>query len=194
MNKNRLESFSDGVISIIITIMVLEIKMPDTADWQGLKSIYPFVFSYLLSFAFVGIYWLNHHHLLQMRKRVTPMMIWANLNFLFWLSLVPFTTRWMDNSNFAQVPVASYAVILLLCGASYNLLSIAIYKSLPDKPQLKKILHIGWKEILSLVLYSIAIPTAFYNTKISILFFVITAVAWIIPSKKIAAEIEKLEH
>ena len=123
MNKNRLEAFSDGVIAIIITIMVLEIKTPESANIEGFLILLPTIFGYFLSFMFVGIYWNNHHHLLHSASKVSPLIMWTNLNLLFWLSLVPFATKWMDESHFDKFTVIVYAILLLLCGLAYSFLS-----------------------------------------------------------------------
>ena len=124
MGKTRLEAFSDGVLAIIITIMVLELKVPHSAEWKDLVELYPVFFSYIISFIYVGIYWGNHHHLLHTIKHVSSGIIWANLNLLFWLSLIPFATSWMGENNFGQNPVIVYAILLLLCGISYTILQI----------------------------------------------------------------------
>lgn len=189
MNKNRLEAFSDGVIAIIITIMVLEIHTPDQADWNGFLHLIPTLFGYFLSFVFVGIYWNNHHHLLHTVKRVTPGIMWANLNLLFWLSLVPFSTKWMDETHFGQFTVIIYAALLLLCGLSFNFLTRAIHNSLDQDDKLKNILKFDFKSFLSILFYSLSIPAAFYNTNISLLFFLVVAIIWMIPSKKIENEL-----
>lgn len=139
MQKNRLEAFSDGVIAIIITIMVLEIKTPEFPNWEGFVKLFPTLFGYLLSFIFVGIYWNNHHHLLHTAKRVTSNMMWANLNLLFWLSLVPFATKWMGQTNFDKFPVIIYAMLALFSGIAYNILSQTIYRSLSEGDKLKKV-------------------------------------------------------
>src|SRR5438445_591944 len=129
MNKTRLETFSDGVIAIIITIMVLELRVPHGTDWNALKEMFPVFISYVLSFVFIGIYWGNHHHLLHTVKKVTAGMIWANLNLLFWLSLIPFTTAWMGENYFVPFTVSIYAVLLLLCGVAFTILQKRIEKT-----------------------------------------------------------------
>jgi uncharacterized membrane protein len=189
MNKNRLEAFSDGVIAILITIMVLEIKTPDQANWEGLLLLFPTLFGYLLSFIFIGIYWNNHHHLLHTVKKVTPTIMWTNLNLLFWLSLVPFATKWMDETHFDKFTVSSYAVLLLLCGVSFSFLSRSIYKSLDADDRLKKVVRSNSKELLSIIIYGTSIPVSFWSTNASLLLFAIVAIMWIVPSKKIEDEI-----
>jgi len=195
MNKNRLEAFSDGVIAIIITIMVLEIKTPDHADLDGLLSIAPTLFGYFLSFAFVGIYWNNHHHLVHTAKRVTPGMMWANLNLLFWLSLIPFSTKWMNESHYDKFTVVIYAILLQLCGVSYYFLNKAIYNSLEENDGIKRVIAADFKTTASIILYALAIPAAFFNVKVSLLLFLVVAFIWMIPSKAIEKELsEKKEQ
>lgn len=193
MNKNRLEAFSDGVIAIIITIMVLEIKTPESANIEGLLILLPTIFGYFLSFMFVGIYWNNHHHLLHSASKVSPLIMWANLNLLFWLSLVPFATKWMDESHFDKFTVIVYAILLLLCGLAYSFLSQAIYKSLDSNDRMKKVVKSKIKELFSILLYSISIPISFWNTKVSLAIFTIVAIVWIIPSKAIEKELTRIK-
>ncbi|MFN8281898.1 MAG: TMEM175 family protein [Chitinophagales bacterium] len=185
MNKNRLEAFSDGVLAIIITIMVLEIKPPHTADWNGFLDLLPSLFGYLLSFLMVGIYWNNHHHLLHTAKKVSAGIMWSNLNLLFWLSLVPFATKWMDETRFAAFTVSLYAVLLLLCGFSYSILNYNIYKCIDEDDQLKQVIKLDWKQAFSIVAYSSAIPVAYWNASVSLALFAVVAAIWLIPSKKI---------
>lgn len=186
MGKGRLEAFSDGVIAIIITIMVLELRVPEGADWHTLKTITPVFLSYILSFVFIGIYWNNHHHLLQVVKHISGGIMWANLNLLFWLSLVPFATGWMGENHFSKFPVAIYAVLLNLCGVAFTILQIMIEKCHKNDVRLIAIMHRQkGKGIASLVLYSAAIPLAFLNTVISGILFITVAIIWFIPDKKI---------
>ncbi len=189
MNKNRLEAFSDGVIAIIITIMVLEIHTPESADLVGLAHLMPTLFGYFLSFTFVGIYWNNHHHLLHTAKKVTPSIMWANLHLLFWLSLVPFSTKWMNETSFSTFTVVVYAALLLLCGVSFSFISRAIYNSLSTDDRLKNVIKFGGKDIISICSYVASIPLAFISTKISLSLFLFVALIWIIPSKKIEKEL-----
>lgn len=191
MNKNRLEAFSDGVIAIIITIMVLEIKTPESANIEGFLILLPTIFGYFLSFMFVGIYWNNHHHLLHSASKVSPLIMWTNLNLLFWLSLVPFATKWMDESHFDKFTVIVYAILLLLCGLAYSFLSQAIYKSLDSNDRMKKVVKSKIKELFSILLYSISI--SFWNTKVSLAIFTIVAIVWIIPSKAIEKELTRIK-
>lgn len=186
MGKSRLEAFSDGVIAIIITIMVLELKIPQGADLNALKSVSPVLMSYVLSFAFVGVYWNNHHHLLHVVKHISAGIMWANLNLLFWLSLIPFDTAWMGENHTQPFPVAFYALLLDVCGLSYTVLQKMIEACHKDVPHLKEIMkRQKQKGIVSLIIYTGAIPLAYVNTYISIVLFIVVAVLWFIPDKKI---------
>ena len=185
MNKARLEAFSDGVIAIIITIMVLELKVPHGEAWADVHKLWPVFVSYVLSFVFIGIYWVNHHHLVHMVKRVTPRVMWANMHLLFWMSLVPFVTAWMGENHFAQNPVVLYGAVAFMSGVASDLLVKAIRHAnhedhlLGDKPTL---FHKG---NYSLVLYAMSIASAFWHTGISFAIFVFVAVMWFIPDKRI---------
>lgn len=186
MGKGRLEAFSDGVIAIIITIMVLELKIPEGTDWNALKSVSPVFISYMLSFIFIGIYWNNHHHLLHLVKHISAGIMWANLNLLFWLSLVPFATAWMGEHHTQPFPVALYAVLLDMCGLAYTILQIFIERChCSDKSLIEIMQRQRGKGIASLFLYTAAILLAYVNTAISGIIFVIVAVIWFIPDKKI---------
>ena len=192
MTKTRLEAFSDGVIAIIITIMVLSVKVPDTANWGSFSKIIPTLLGYVLSFIFIGIYWNNHHHLLHTANKVTASMMWANHNLLFWLSLVPFATEWMSKTDFQTFAVVTYSSLLLICGASYSILSHTILISLPKNSPLQRVLQkFGFKELTSIVSYSLAIVAAFWHTYISIGLFILVATVWLIPSKEIEEKIEE---
>src|SRR5215207_10998562 len=158
MTKTRLEAFSDGVLAIIITIMVLELKIPHGTDWTAIKPLIPVALSYVLSFIIIGIYWGNHHHLLHTVTHVNSKMIWANLHLLFWLSLIPFTTAWMGENNFNQTPVAAYALLLALCGMAYFILLRVIEQSHPHLAALQEPLRKqSRKGKFSLVIYLLAI-------------------------------------
>lgn len=186
MNKNRLEAFSDGVLAIIITIMVLEFKVPHGSDWKDLKELIPVFISYGLSFSYIGIYWGNHHHLLHSVKEVTSTMILANLNLLFWLSLVPFATGWMGENHFETNTVAMYGVILLLCGAAYYILQKVIEKNAKDNEALKKAFKTSYKKgNISLVMYISSIPLAYVHPYISYGIFIVSSIMWLIPDKNI---------
>jgi len=186
MEKNRLEAFSDGVIAIIITIMVLEMKVPHGSDWLILKPLIPVFISYFLSFLFIGIYWGNHHHLLQTVKRSNSRIMLANLNLLFWLSLIPFATGWMGENHFDPNTVALYAVLLLLNGVAFYILQKTIERSLTDETNFHNAMKkLSFKAIVSLIGYSISIPLAYVNPYISGTIFFAIAVLWLIPDKNI---------
>lgn len=186
MGKSRLEAFSDGVIAIIITIMVLELKVPEGASWNALKATAPVFMSYVLSFILIGIYWNNHHHLLHVVKHISAGIMWSNLNLLFWLSLVPFATNWMGENHLEPLPVALYALLLDMCGLAYTILQKMIEACHKDQPHLKEIMDSQKRKgIISLVLYTAAIGLAYINTFISVGCFVIVAILWFIPDKKI---------
>lgn len=186
MEKTRLEAFSDGVLAIIITIMVLELKVPTSATWSVLFDLWPIASSYVLSFIFIGIYWGNHHHLLHTVKNVNASIIWGNLNLLFWLSLIPFATAWMGENHFSPNTVVAYAILLLLCGISYSILQRAIFNTQRPGDTLKAaFMKMERKGIFSVVAYTAAIPMAFVNTIISYLLFLTVSIVWIIPDKSI---------
>ncbi|HYV93389.1 MAG TPA: TMEM175 family protein [Chitinophagales bacterium] len=186
MSRNRIEAFSDGVFAIIITIMVLEFRVPHTSDWLALKDLLPVFFSYALSFMFVGIYWGNHHHLLHTATKVSSAIIWSNLNLLFWLSLIPFATGWMGENHFAQNPVIVYAVLLLMCGVAYSILRKAIEKHHNKESEISKALQkLRAKEYTSVISYSASIAFAFLDPHISGVIFLFVAILWIIPDKNI---------
>lgn len=187
MNKSRLEAFSDGVFAIIITIMVLELKVPEVSGPRELVRLLPMLGSYLLSFAYLGIYWGNHHHLLHSAKRVSSAIIWANMHLLFWLSLVPFSTAWMGRTHFERFTVAVYGGLLLVCGLAYTVLSKAIMRTHKEKTPLTDALAKGdIKGVISVVLYGSSIPIAIYvHPMISAALFVAVAIMWIIPSREI---------
>jgi uncharacterized membrane protein len=192
MNKNRLEAFSDGVIAIIITIMVLEIKTPHDTSWMALREQLPVFFSYLLSFVFIGIYWGNHHHLISALSHVNAAIIWSNMNLLFWLSLIPFATGWMGENRFAQNTVILYAILLLVCGLSFTILQICVERVTKSNPKLVLALsRVMQKSIFSVICYSISIVLAYYNTLFSAILFCIVAIRWLIPDKNIEKAITK---
>jgi uncharacterized membrane protein len=185
MGKNRLEAFSDGVIAIIITIMVLEMKVPHGENLGDLGPLVPVLLSYVLSFVYVGIYWNNHHHMLHACQRVTGPILWANLHLLFWLSLLPFATGWLGENHFAAVPAALYGVVLLMAGAAYFVLQQAIIASQGQESLLKKAVRGDRKGKLSLVLYVLAIALAFASHWISLGIYVLVALVWLVPDKRI---------
>jgi uncharacterized membrane protein len=185
MGKGRLEAFSDGVIAIIITIMVLELKVPHETTLAALGELLPVFLSYVLSFIFVGIYWNNHHHLMHAVKRVTGGMLWANLHLLFWLSLIPFTTGWMGENHFESTPVALYGVNLLLNAIAYTILVRVILKSHGQDSDIAHAIGSDTKGYVSLALYVVAIPLAFYFPIIAGLLFATVALIWLIPDRRI---------
>ncbi len=185
MGKGRFEAFSDGVIAIIITIMVLELKVPHEEGIDALKPLVPVFLSYVLSFVNIGIYWVNHHHLLHTVRRVTGPILWANLHLLFWLSLMPFATGWMGENHFSKVAVALYGVVLLMSGVSYKILQEAIIASQGAESILKKAVGGDWKGWIPLVLYTTAIPLAFWIPQLSIAFYVAVSVLWFVPDTRI---------
>jgi len=186
MTTTRLEAFSDGVIAIIITIMVLELKPPHHNNWVAIKPLVPLFVSYLLSFIIIGIYWGNHHHLLHTVKSVNSKMIWANLHLLFWLSLIPFATAWMGENNFNKIAVAVYAGLMNLCGTAYYILLRVISSSHPHNATLLGPLQKQSKKgMISLVAYTVAIPAAFIHPAISGVLFVLVAVLWWMPDRNI---------
>ncbi len=185
MGKGRLEAFSDGVIAIIITIMVLEIKVPHHGDLSALRPLVPVGLSYVLSFVNIGIYWNNHHHLLHVVRRVSGGILWANLHLLFWLSLIPFTTGWMGENHFEPVPTALYGVVLFLAAIAYYILQRAIIAADCDVSLLAIALGNDLKGKISPMLYLLAIPLAFLNPAISGALYVLVAVMWLIPDRRI---------
>ncbi|MEO6190327.1 MAG: TMEM175 family protein [Saprospiraceae bacterium] len=193
MNKNRIEAFSDGVMAIIITIMVLEIKTPESIESYAIQHLVSCIFSYFLSFAFIGIYWNNHHHLFHLAKGINATIMWSNLNLLFWLSLVPFATKWMSETDFIPVTVVSYAILLFICGLSYNILVFSIKKGHEYDQHLNVLTKFGVKEFLSLLFYGISIPAAFIDNRISMAMFFLVSIIWIVPSKKIEAVVPEKE-
>ncbi|MDZ4758033.1 MAG: TMEM175 family protein [Bacteroidota bacterium] len=192
MTKTRLEAFSDGVLAIIITIMVLEIKVPHDASVQALINLFPIFTSYVLSFFFVGIYWVNHHHLLHMINNVHSKILWANMGLLFSLSLIPFTTSWMGENHYASLPVAIYCSNLLLCGFAAYFLQIAItYKLPPDDEVFVIIKKTVIKTYFSVSLNIISIPCAFYYPLISLICIAVLCILWVIPDKGIEKVLEE---
>ncbi len=185
MSTQRLEAFSDGVIAIIITIMVLGLEPPRQAGLRGLLELMPAVLTYLLSFVYVGIYWNNHHHMLHLTRSVNGAILWANLHLLFWLSLVPFTTGWMDSSGFAPVPTAIYGAVLFMAAVAYVLLqSTIIHQQGADSP-LKKAVGKDWKGKTSAVLYILAIAASFVHPGITVTLYAAVAMMWLIPDRRI---------
>ena len=186
MDKGRLEAFTDGVIAIIITIMVLEIKVPGGSDLASLRSGIPILLAYALSYANVGIFWNNHHHMLQATERVDGWVLWSNLLLLFWLSLMPFTIRWMDDTHFAAAPTASYGAVLVLSALSYLLLEKTIVRVNGEDSKLARALGgTDLKGLITLAIYLIAIPLAYYRPLISIGLYIVNAFIWFVPDRRI---------
>jgi len=190
MNKTRLEAFSDAVIAIIMTIMVLELKTPHGGDLEALKPLLPVFLAYILSFIYLGIYWNNHHHMLQATRTVNGKVLWANLLLLFWLSLVPFATGWMGENHFEALPTAVYGIVLLMCAISYTLLQSKLTKHTEgENILLTEAVGSDLKGKASLVLYLIAIGLAFVQQNISHFIYVLVAVMWFIPDRRIERRI-----
>ena len=185
MAKGRLEAFSDGVMAIIITIMVLELHVPEGANWAALRELAPTFLSYVLSFIYLGIYWNNHHHLWQVAERVNGPILWANLHLLFWLSLVPFVTGWMGENPFAPLPVALYGLIFWMSGLAYYLLTRTLISLHGRDSLIATALGNMRKEIASLVAYMLAIVLAFVDTTFSLALYVFVALIWLIPDRRI---------
>ena len=185
MPKGRLEAFSDGVLAIIITIMVLELKVPHGRDLTALRPLLPVFLSYVLSFVYVGIYWNNHHHMLQVTKHVTGLILWANLHLLFWLSLFPFVTGWMGENHFAAVPTAIYGSVLLLAAIAYYLLQGAILRAEGPDSVLATAVGADFKGKVSPLCYAIAIPLAFVSSWIANGLYVAVALMWLVPDRRI---------
>lgn len=185
MHKGRLEAFSDGVIAIIITIMVLELKVPHGGTFEDILPLLPVFLSYVLSFIYVGIYWNNHHHLFQAVKKVNGKVLWMNLHLLFWLSLVPFVTAWAGENHFPSLPVALYGFVLLFAGIAYHILSSTLVRHHGQDSVLAKAIGKDFKGILSMIFYLIAMPIAFWNTSLAMAIYVFVAIVWLIPDTRI---------
>jgi len=193
MTKGRLEAFSDGVIAILITIMVLELKVPQGTDWQALRPLLPVVLAYTLSFVFLGIYWNNHHHMFHMTDRVSGAVLWANLHLLFWLSLIPFGTAWMGENHLAPLPTAVYGVLLALCGIAYLILQTTIVALQGPGSRLAAAVGRDRKGKLSAVLYLAAIPLAFLRPWLAATIYVLVAMVWLVPDRRIEAALKAIE-
>jgi uncharacterized membrane protein len=185
MGKGRLEAFSDAVIAIIITIMVLELKIPHEGTWEALRPLIPIFLSYIISFIYLGIYWNNHHHLLQAIHQVNGRILWANLHLLFWLSLVPFVTAWTGENNFSAVPAALYGIVLLFSGIAYYILTQSLISHHGQDSVLAIAMGRDFKGKLSLILYAIAIPLAFVKSWVAFLIYVLVAMIWLVPDRRI---------
>ncbi len=185
MSKERLTAFSDGVIAVIITIMVLEMKVPNGSGLAALQPLAPVFGSYVLSFVYVGIYWNNHHHLLQAAQSIDGRILWANLHLLFWLSLIPFCSGWMGENHFETLPVALYGAVLFMCGVAYYILARLLIVRHGHQSTLAIALGIDRKGIISVCLYVVAIPLAFFSPPAAFAIYVLVAVIWFIPDRRI---------
>jgi uncharacterized membrane protein len=185
MGTSRLEAFSDGVLAVIITIMVLEMKVPHGENFDALLPILPIFLNYVLSFIYIGIYWNNHHHLLHTTSHVTGTVLWANLHLLFWLSLLPFATGWMGENHFATLPTAAYGLVLLMAAIAYWLLQCAIIRADGEHSLLKQALGSDWKGKVSPALYLLAIVSAWWLHWLAQLIYLLVALMWLIPDRRI---------
>ena len=185
ITKGRLEAFSDGVIAIIITIMVLELKVPHEASLEALKPLIPVFISYVLSFIYIGIYWNNHHHMLHTAKSVNGKILWANMFLLFWLSIIPFVTAWMGENHFEMWPVVFYGIVLLMNAIAYFILAVTLVWHHGKESLLAKALGKDWKGKLSIIIYVTAIALSFVNAWIGIALYTVVAIIWLVPDKRI---------
>lgn len=193
MGKGRLEAFSDAVLAIIITIMVLELRVPHGTDLMALRPLLPVFLSYILSFVYLAIYWNNHHHMLHATDHVTGGILWANLYLLFWLSLIPFTTGWMGENSFAPAPTALYGVVLLMAAIAYFILQGTIIRSQGPRSRLAAAIGNDLKGKISPLCYAVAIPTAFFSPLIAGALYVLVALMWLIPDRRIERTIASRE-
>jgi uncharacterized membrane protein len=191
MNTGRLEAFSDGVIAILITIMVLELKIPHGADWESLRPIIPVFLTYVLSFINIGIYWNNHHHMLQATDQINGKILWANMHLLFWLSLIPFVTGWMGENHFAPLPTAVYGAVLLLAAIAYYILQTLILAQQGANSKLEAAIGKDIKGKISPLIYIAAIPLAFVHQWISDALYVLVALMWLIPDRRIESKLSE---
>ena len=185
MSKGRMEAFSDGVLAIVITIMVLEMKIPHGGNLADLAALTPVFISYVLSFVYVGIYWNNHHHMLHATQHVNGTILWANLHVLFWLSLIPFVTGWMGENHFPAWPVAMYGVVLMLCAIAYYILYRVLIRHHGPNSALASAVGIDRKGQTSIILYAVAIPLSFINQWLALSLYVLVALMWFIPDRRV---------
>lgn len=185
MSANRLEAFSDGVIAIIITIMVLDLKVPHGDSFDDLLPLIPILLSYVLSFVYVGIYWNNHHHMMHTCKTVTGSILWSNLHLLFWLSLVPFTTGWAGENHFSSIPALLYGIVLFMAAIAYFILQKTIIASQGPNSILKKAIGNDWKGKLSPLIYLVAFSVSFWSPRTSLSLYILVALLWVIPDRRI---------
>ena len=191
MTKGRLEAFSDGVIAILITIMVLELKIPHGTDWHSLRPLAPVFLSYVLSYVYLGIYWNNHHHMLHAAERISGSVLWANLHLLFWLSLVPFVTGWMGENHFAAIPTAAYGGVLLMAAIAYSVLLGRLIAAQGPNSRLRVAIGSDRKGKVSPLFYLLAIPLAFVNPRISHALYVTVALIWLVPDRRIESVLKE---
>jgi uncharacterized membrane protein len=194
MQKNRLEAFSDGVIAIIITVMVLELKVPHSSEAAALIPLIPVFFSYLLSFIYIGIYWNNHHHLFQLVKDVNGSIMWANLHVLFWLSMIPFVTAWSGENHFSEVPVALYGTVLFAAATAYFILARVLLAHHGRDSALAKAMGRDFKGILSSAMYAVAIPVAFWWPYVALTIYVVVAAIWLVPDSRVERVMARRRH
>jgi uncharacterized membrane protein len=191
MGKNRLEAFSDGVIAIIITIMVLELKVPHGETFEALWPLAPVLLSYVLSFIYVGIYWNNHHHMLHAVSHISGGVLWANLHLLFWLSLIPFVTGWMGENHFATMPVAAYGIVLFMCAVAYWLLVRCLTSRQGENKALADAIGSDKKGVLSLLFYPAGVGLAFVHPWLGFAVYILVAIVWFVPDRRIEQRIGK---
>jgi uncharacterized membrane protein len=194
VRKGRLEAFSDGVIAILITIMVLELKIPHGTDWEALRPVLPVFLSYVLSFIYLAIYWNNHHHMLHATDQINGKILWANMHLLFWLSLIPFATGWMGENHFAPLPTATYGAVLLAAAIAYYILQSTIISQQGADSKLKAAIGNDLKGKLSPLIYVAAILLAFVNHWISEALYVAAALMWLVPDRRIESKLNKSAH
>ncbi|MDQ1742436.1 MAG: potassium channel family protein [Pseudonocardiales bacterium] len=185
MSKDRLEAFSDGVIAILITIMVLELRVPEETTWTALRAELPVLLAYVLSFVYLGIYWNNHHHMLAVVDRVSGATLWANLHLLFWLSLVPFLTGWMSENDFPPVPTATYGIVLLAAALAYYILQLTLLRAGGNRSLLAAAIGRDLKGKLSPLLYCLGIGLSFVNRWLGVALYVVVALVWLIPDRRV---------
>ena len=185
MTKARLEAFSDGVIAILITIMVLELHVPHETDWAALSPLMPIFLTYVLSFVFVGIYWNNHHHMLHAADRINGKVLWANLHLLFWLSLIPFVTGWMGQNHYEPIPTSAYGMVMLFAALAYYILAHTLIGAQPPGSRLARAIGRDWKGKVSVVLWAVGIVLAFVNAWLAIAVYVGVALTWLVPDRRI---------
>jgi uncharacterized membrane protein len=193
MDKNRLEAFSDGVLAIIITIMVLELKVPHGSNWAAIEPLLPVFLSYVLSFLYLGIYWNNHHHLIKAARRVNGGILWANLHLLFWLSLFPFVTGWMGENHFAPLPSAMYGAVLLLAAIAYYILqTLIVAEAGGAESSLAVAIGKDWKGKLSPLLYLLGVATSFFAPKLAGGIYILVALMWLVPDRRLEKALKQL--